>query len=169
MGILPALNFLLKPSENGPIDLGMGRLIIWSIGICFFGVFVAVPLRKEVLIREKLRFPSGTATALMIDVLHGNEKNQNTKEPIVAGKNAHVSEVSSRGTPNQLGTNNSESDETRLEVVTGNVDHRSDWRSKIRLLIIAFAISSIYVRHLKPKTHELTAIDFGHLFYPPTS
>ena len=44
------------------------------VGVCFFGVVFAVPLRREVIVREKLKFPSGTATALMIGVLHGEGK-----------------------------------------------------------------------------------------------
>jgi uncharacterized oligopeptide transporter (OPT) family protein len=44
--------------------------MLWSLGVAFFGVFFAVPLRKQTIIREKLRFPSGTATAQMISLLH---------------------------------------------------------------------------------------------------
>ena len=72
VGVLPALNFLLTEEENGPLRLGLGKLVVWAVGVCFFGVFIAVPLRREVLIRERLKFPSGTATALMIGVLHGD-------------------------------------------------------------------------------------------------
>ena len=64
-GVIPALEKLLKPSEGGPILLSTTNLIFWSLGVAFFGVFLAVPLRKQVIIREKLKFPSGTATALM--------------------------------------------------------------------------------------------------------
>ena len=60
VGVIPALEYLLKPSEEGPLHLETWRLILWSLGIGYFGVFVAVPLRKEVIIREKLPFPSGT-------------------------------------------------------------------------------------------------------------
>lgn len=66
VGVMPALNYLLKPEENGPLVLSTGKLIIWSLGLCFFGVAFAMPLRRQVIIREKLKFPSGTATALMI-------------------------------------------------------------------------------------------------------
>ncbi|KAL8734364.1 MAG: hypothetical protein Q9166_001562 [cf. Caloplaca sp. 2 TL-2023] len=72
VGVIPALNYLLKPEENGPMHLSAGKLILWSLGICFFGVVFAVPLRQQVIIREKLKFPSGTATALVISVLHGD-------------------------------------------------------------------------------------------------
>jgi uncharacterized oligopeptide transporter (OPT) family protein len=44
---------------------------MWSIALAFFGVFFAVPLRRQTILREKLKFPSGTATAHMIKVLHG--------------------------------------------------------------------------------------------------
>lgn len=71
VGFIPAIEFLLKPAEGAPIELGLGRLIVWSLGICFFGSVFTVILRKQVIIREKLRFPSGTATALLIKVLHG--------------------------------------------------------------------------------------------------
>lgn len=94
VGVVPALQFLLKwdeipdhgasDSESAPVlpfaedwrglDLPLGNLVLWALGLCFFGVVFAVPLRKEVIVREKLRFPSGTATALMIGVLHGGEK-----------------------------------------------------------------------------------------------
>ena len=54
------------------------------MGVAFFGVFFAVPLRRQVIIREKytaislcsfrLRFPSGHATATMIGVLHDTSR-----------------------------------------------------------------------------------------------
>jgi hypothetical protein len=46
-------------------------LVLWSLALAFFGVFFAVPLRRQTILREKLKFPSGTATAHMIKVLHG--------------------------------------------------------------------------------------------------
>jgi uncharacterized oligopeptide transporter (OPT) family protein len=61
----------LKPAEGGPIFLSTSNLIFWGVGVAFFGVFFAVPLRKQVIIREKLKFPSGTATALMYDLTPG--------------------------------------------------------------------------------------------------
>ncbi|KAI9814881.1 MAG: hypothetical protein M1826_002151 [Phylliscum demangeonii] len=74
VGVVPALEYLLKPSENGPLKLSLGNLVLWSLGLSFFGVVFGVPLRKQVIIKEKLKFPSGTATALMIRVLHGEGK-----------------------------------------------------------------------------------------------
>ncbi len=34
-------------------------------------MFIAVPLRTQTILRENLRFPSGTATAKVIRTLHG--------------------------------------------------------------------------------------------------
>src|SRR5271169_1912001 len=56
VGIIPALEKLLIPEEGGPLRLSWGLLIIWSIGVAFFGVFFAVPLRRQVLVREKYAF-----------------------------------------------------------------------------------------------------------------
>ncbi|KAJ2607448.1 OPT super [Coemansia sp. RSA 1365] len=71
VGILPALKMLDADEANGARTvLGYGQLCAWGLALTFFGVFFAVPLRKQTIVREKLRFPSGTATAQMISVLH---------------------------------------------------------------------------------------------------
>ncbi|BDA51281.1 Putative oligopeptide transporter YGL114W [Coccomyxa sp. Obi] len=73
VGIIPALG-MMTPGQNppfGPIVLSPGKLLLWSLGLAFFGVFIAVPLRTQTIIKEKLRFPSGTATAKVIRMLHG--------------------------------------------------------------------------------------------------
>lgn len=68
VGIIPALGMLEE--DEGRVVLSVSELILWGMGIAFFGVFFAVPLRKQVIIKEQLPFPSGTATAQMISVLH---------------------------------------------------------------------------------------------------
>lgn len=76
VGIIPAIEKFLTEDESGTgsrISLSMLQLIIWSFGLAFFGVFFAVTLRKQVIIKEKLPFPSGSATATLISVLHGTE------------------------------------------------------------------------------------------------
>ncbi|KAF9287557.1 hypothetical protein BGZ68_001654 [Mortierella alpina] len=71
VGIIPALQMLTtEDNPSGPIFLTATELILWCLAIAFFGVFIAVPLRRLVIIKEKLPFPSGTATAQMIGVLH---------------------------------------------------------------------------------------------------
>ena len=55
---IPAMTDLLKPEERGPLNFSVWQLIVWSLGLCYFGVVFAVPLRKQVIIKERLRFPS---------------------------------------------------------------------------------------------------------------
>lgn len=71
VGILPALG-LLDEQRDGtlPINLSWLATIAWSFAVAYFGVFLSPPLRKQVIIEEQLPFPSGTATAQLISVLH---------------------------------------------------------------------------------------------------
>ncbi len=64
---IPALEMILK--EQGLPPLTYGQLILWGIGIAFLGVFFAVPLRKQMVVVEKLRYPTGTAAAETINAM----------------------------------------------------------------------------------------------------
>ena len=44
VGVLPALAYLLREDEMGPVRLGLGGLMVWGLGLCYFGVVFAVPL-----------------------------------------------------------------------------------------------------------------------------
>ena len=70
VGIVPAMA-MLTPLQGGPVLLTNWELVQWSAAVAFFGAFVAVPLRRQTILREQLAFPSGTATAEIIKVLHG--------------------------------------------------------------------------------------------------
>ncbi|MCB9778528.1 MAG: OPT/YSL family transporter [Alphaproteobacteria bacterium] len=39
------------------------ELVLWALAVAYLGVFFAVPLRRQMVLVEKLRFPTGTATA----------------------------------------------------------------------------------------------------------
>lgn len=155
VGVIPALEFLLKDGEDGPkgdggegeggpLKLGFWKLVIWSLGVCLFGVVFAVPLRKEVIVREKLRFPSGTASALMLRVLHGADKE---KTP-VSIQHRDTSLDAAIADP----TNPQQEEEQGLLMKDGDTEEQAidkkDWRSKMRLLIGAFVISGLYVSRL---------------------
>ncbi len=73
VGILPALGKLDPLKDGGalPIKLGWTALLGWGVALGFFGIFFSVPLRVPMIVKEKLRFPSGMATAQLISVLHG--------------------------------------------------------------------------------------------------
>lgn len=65
VGIVPALQML-----SPPVRLSVAQQLAWCGGLTYFGIFFAVPLRRQTILVEQLRFPSGTATAKLIDTLH---------------------------------------------------------------------------------------------------
>ena len=169
VGVIPALEFLLKEGEDGPkgdggeggggpLKLGFWKLVLWSLGVCLFGVVFAVPLRKEVIVREKLRFPSGTASALMLRVLHGASKDEKIPSPEHRGDGGTSEET-------VAATNlDTESERQSLLKDTDTEDqaiHQKDWRSQMRLLVGAFVVSGIYVSYLwiDISLHRGTATD----------
>lgn len=164
VGVIPALEFLLREKDgeekelarasgggggmedgdSGPLRLGLWKLVIWSLGVCMFGVVFAVPLRKEVIIREKLKFPSGTATALMIRVLHGGSGDDEKKadEDVGVGVDSR-----SRETERLLAPETTvDSSRPIPGAGSGKRDKRKDWKARIRLLVMAFAVSAFFVR-----------------------
>lgn len=144
VGVMPSLEFLLKKDEGAPIDLSLWRLVVWGVGLCLFGVVFGVPLRKQVIIRERLKFPSGTATALMISVLHGG---------------AHAKgEVETQGTEERERLlNGSEEDDSDNNQNKSEADFNADWKRQIRLLLTAFGASGTYtlVQYFLPILHKL--------------
>lgn len=91
VGVVPALEKFLNPEEAGVapdnsadwhLQLSLFQLIILCSGLAFFGVFFAVLLRHQIIIKEKLRFPSGSATATLISVLHKTEVRETTEESV---------------------------------------------------------------------------------------
>ncbi|KAF7771568.1 hypothetical protein Agabi119p4_5879 [Agaricus bisporus var. burnettii] len=71
VGILPALGLLSEERDGTPpIRLSWLAAIGWSCSVAYFGVFLSPPIRKQVIVEEELAFPSGTATAQLINVLH---------------------------------------------------------------------------------------------------
>ncbi|KAK5727751.1 OPT superfamily [Elasticomyces elasticus] len=189
VGVIPALEFLLKPSETpgsssddpdivsalavaqggGGLRLPLSKLILWALGLCFFGVMFAVPLRKEVIVREKLKFPSGTATALMIGVLHGGEK---------TGKEGEMEEHAKRDGAGMRRRRSRRGDDEEAEALMGDAspsggrgsqdederrdgggehDTKKDWKKQIRVLTYAFAVSGIYtlLSYFAPQVHAI--------------
>ncbi|KAI8459727.1 putative oligopeptide transporter, partial [Phakopsora pachyrhizi] len=81
VGLIPALAQLnLRQDNSPPIVPSFLKLIGWSFSIAFFGVFLAIPLRRQVIVKEKLVFPSGSATAQMLTILHRKERLSNQRQ-----------------------------------------------------------------------------------------
>lgn len=162
VGVVPALEYFLRPEEGGPLNISLGRLALWAVGICLFGVVFAVPLRKETIIREKLKFPSGTATALLIGVLHGGRQETSIVKQVADRPSR--SQHSGEEDEHQALISQEEREETdpvrpvdsagmsRAEMLVPDMPNPAagggEWKSKIRLLTFAFAASAVYVRRL---------------------
>ncbi|PWY66414.1 oligopeptide transporter, OPT family [Aspergillus heteromorphus CBS 117.55] len=152
VGVIPALEFLIRDGEDGPsgdggsgeggpLKLNFWKLVLWSLGVCLFGVVFAVPLRREVIVREKLKFPSGTASALMLKVLHGSGSGDEKAKPRVDD----VEDVQQRQEEYEAPVESGESAFLlKQNSSDDSVDNQKDWRSKMRLLVGAFAVSGVY-------------------------
>jgi len=55
-------------------ELSYFHLTVWAASIAYLGVFFAVPLRRQMVLVEKLRFPTGTATAQTIMAMFSSGK-----------------------------------------------------------------------------------------------
>ncbi|KAJ1338265.1 hypothetical protein MN608_01124 [Microdochium nivale] len=147
VGVLPAMEYLLQPAELGPVRLSMTKLIVWSLGLCYFGVVFAVPLRRQVIIREKLKFPSGFSTAVLIGVLHGKGQGENgvldpskaTKFGSLAIENRPLAEAQDGHDSQDIDGRVDEHDSTQPDE-----GEKYSWGKNIQLLLIAFGISGFY-------------------------
>jgi uncharacterized oligopeptide transporter (OPT) family protein len=131
--------------------------MLWSLGLSFIGVFFAVPLREQTIIKEQLKFPSGTATAQMITILHDlppSNNNQLRRRRIIARQNfeeAHElsaindddddeeEEFSTRATLSP-----SDNRHVELDLDSERTPHDVAWSLKLRALIASFSLSSTY-------------------------
>ncbi|KAM7200557.1 OPT oligopeptide transporter domain containing protein [Naviculisporaceae sp. PSN 640] len=133
VGVLPAMNYLLKPEEQGPINLPLWKLVLWSLGLCYFGVVFAVPLRRQVIIREQLKFPSGFSTAVLISVLHGK-----TRKSTSDAKDGEIAAGFASLVPSDSDVATVDDREQEAS------DHASDWRKNVQLLLLCFFVSGIF-------------------------
>lgn len=152
VGVVPAIEKFLRSDESGTgslVKFSTIDLIIWSAGLGFFGIFFAVPLRKQVVIKEKLPFPSGSATATLISVLNNTEiRHEDTYNAKANGDlNELLVESDEEATILQDAPVQSQSRESSplLESQSIKSLQSSDTYSKnIHSLIVTFSVSSFY-------------------------
>lgn len=70
INVIPALEFLLSSEEKGPLLLSAKSLIVWSIGLCFFGLLFAAVFRNHFVVQEKLPWPGAKRAANLINSLY---------------------------------------------------------------------------------------------------
>ncbi|KAF7549992.1 hypothetical protein G7Z17_g6016 [Cylindrodendrum hubeiense] len=125
VGVIPALNYLLASDEQGPIILSTWQLIVW---------------RHQVIIRERLKFPSGFSTAVLISVLHGQ---QNSKEELdAAAKGGFASLVPHDASLQTENAGPATPDEEQPETAQESPD-KTDWAANMRLLLLCFVGSGL--------------------------
>jgi len=82
---IPALEMIRADQGLGPLPYV--SLVIWGMAVAFLGVHFAVPLRRQMVVTEKLRYPTGTATAETIKAMYasGAEALKKTKVLLYTG------------------------------------------------------------------------------------
>lgn len=133
VGVVPALEFLTTPEQNGLLRLNLWQLGVWSIGISILGVVTALPLRNYFLIQERLRFPFGTSAATLIGLLHKDSKIAERVEK--ANRDSNKSS-SSDYDGQAISPNNGD----------GLGDFDAQWHQNNVYIIGSFIFSAIYVR-----------------------
>jgi OPT family oligopeptide transporter len=71
VGVVPAMLLLsVSPAHPMGVQLHWAALVGWIACIAALGVTLAIPLKRQLINRERLPFPSGMAAAIMLDGLH---------------------------------------------------------------------------------------------------
>jgi uncharacterized oligopeptide transporter (OPT) family protein len=70
MSVIPALDMLGHP-------MSLTTMYVWGFSVALVGIFYIVPLRKQFLLIDKLRFPTGVATAETIVLMHQTQGRDN--------------------------------------------------------------------------------------------
>lgn len=159
VGVVPAIEKFLRKSESGTgelVNFSLTDLIIWSTGLAFFGIFFAVPLRKQVVVKENLPFPSGSATATLISVMNNTEVHHDIHENKSYSLPHEYNELlisddddDSSTDPESNDTNDTPNipTETSALIESQNVKNFNDDKSyneNMKSLIFTFSISSFY-------------------------
>jgi uncharacterized oligopeptide transporter (OPT) family protein len=64
-------------------EFSFGLLILWALGVAFLGVFFAIPLRRQYVEVEQLRFPTGTAAAETIVAMQSESEDALAKSRLL--------------------------------------------------------------------------------------
>ena len=155
VSVIPALGMLTvddRPPE-GPLILSTQNLMLWTFAVAFFGAFVAVPLRTQTILREKLPFPSGAATAKVIQLMHQTES-----RPIYS----RVDDLDASGSSEELLIDKKEEDDVmsgahcRIVIAQEGGDHEisptssngisvsAEWTASLLVLLSTFALAFLY-------------------------
>ncbi|KAI0249806.1 oligopeptide transporter [Lactifluus subvellereus] len=146
VGIIPALSLLDEQKDGSrALTLTWTSAVGWSCAIAYFGVFMSPPIRKRVIVDEQLAFPSGTATAQVISVLH-NMPLANPRQPPGHGYRPLAIQDEEPSPPVDL-VDDSEDPETEInEVVKNNAWSTLAWSFLVSgmLALVAYFFPVIF-------------------------
>ncbi|TMQ19760.1 MAG: OPT family oligopeptide transporter [Deltaproteobacteria bacterium] len=71
VGVFPAMLLLsVSPAAPAGVQPHWAAIAAWIACVAALGVTLAIPLKRQLINRERLAFPSGTAAAITLDALH---------------------------------------------------------------------------------------------------
>ncbi|KAF2758784.1 OPT superfamily oligopeptide transporter [Pseudovirgaria hyperparasitica] len=133
--IIPAFESLRRPEEGGSYVFSVLDLMLWSLGVALFGTVFAAPFRSLFILQEKLRFPGGYATGVLVGVLHKDDQiirrteEDKSNVDIVQQMHSHVRTT-----------------EATEEWPVNSTGGRSfEWKSKVMIVSKTFLGTGIYV------------------------
>lgn len=154
---IPGLEFLTTPDEGGPIFFNTIQLLLWSIAMCGLGIVTAAPFRRLFILRERLRYPSATATGTLIGAFFSEASIVSRASQPVQGLlilDAQHLESSPRLRPSEAQSRDQESlnlaDSIVLSGSSDGLDQgfvESGNSHAVAVLLVPLAGSAFFVRH----------------------
>ncbi|KAK7912198.1 hypothetical protein PG985_014679 [Apiospora marii] len=146
-GIIPALEFIATPTQTGSIVFSTSQLLVWCLATCALGILVAAPFRRLFILRDRLLYPSATATGTLIGVLFRDEAIiSRAKQPRTACLTRSYHNRRNSAPPSQL----------------SQTFHHGDISPAIRILVVSLCCSSAFslVSYFIPILKDVPL--FGH-------
>ncbi|KID83615.1 oligopeptide transporter [Metarhizium guizhouense ARSEF 977] len=135
VGVIPALEYLIGPEDNGPLVMPWQKLALWSVALCFFGLIFAAWLRPHFIERQNLPWPGARATANLISTLHHKAP---VPTPTLPGPCASGSNVQSEQHTLSYGHGPSEENQPLFSRASS-----IDWNSAVNWLIKGASMSGL--------------------------
>jgi uncharacterized oligopeptide transporter (OPT) family protein len=154
ISFIPALEYLATAEEGGRLKFSSGQLLLWSVATCGLGIVVAVPFRRLFILKQRLRFPSATATGTLIGLLFKKDEitsqvrdgGSNTPVPRPRGTgDSRACEPTGARASSEIGTDLQHHDSPAGGVVSHAVGEATGSK-EIGVLFISLAGSALFVR-----------------------
>jgi uncharacterized oligopeptide transporter (OPT) family protein len=93
---IPALTMLTGETLTWP------QMAVWVFSVCLVGITVAIPLRRQLIVVDKLPFPGGLATAEMLKEMYAHGREAIARVSMMSGAACVAIVVKLLATPVQL-------------------------------------------------------------------